>query len=174
MLYFWKKAAGDRAVCVSEFNGVDPSVGMLEVAKEKIDFANFQEGTATTLPFEDNSMDFISISYGIRNVVQREDAWGEFYRVLKPNGQLVILEFTKPEKENFMGSFVKWYMKKAIPFIGSLISKHNDAYSYLPDSIDAFSTTKNLRDEMIKSGFKECFIRSYSFEISTLFIMRKV
>ena len=61
-----------------------------------------------------------------------------------------------------------------LSFIGSLISKHNDAYSYLPDSIDAFSTTKNLRDEMIKSGFKECFIRSYSFEISTLFIMRKV
>jgi demethylmenaquinone methyltransferase/2-methoxy-6-polyprenyl-1,4-benzoquinol methylase len=119
-------------------------------------------------------MDFISISYGIRNVVQRVEAFKEFNRVLKKGGMLVILEFTKPQKENIMGSFVKWYMKKAIPFIGSLISKHNDAYSYLPNSIEAFSTTKNLKDEMIQSGFKECFIQAYSFEISTLFIMKKI
>lgn len=173
MLYFWDEASRKLNKPVKEYLGIDPSVGMLAVAKEKIKFAKFVEGTATALPTKDNSADFVSISYGIRNVVARQDAWKEFYRVLKPGGLLVVLEFTKPEKENVFGQFTKWYMQKMIPFIGKIISKHSDAYTYLPDSIKAFETTKSLKEEMQSAGFKEEFVKGYSFEISTLFIMRK-
>jgi len=173
MLSFWKGAAQKASINVTHYDGVDPSVGMLGVARNKIDFATFTEGKATELPFEDNSADIISISYGIRNVVERQAAWQEFERVLKPGGLLVVLEFTKPEKENIMGLITKWYMRKAIPAIGKLISKHSNAYTYLPDSINAFETTAMLKDEMLQAGFDEAHIKGYSFEISTLFIMKK-
>jgi len=173
MLYFWNEASRKQNRNVKNYVGVDPSTGMLAVAKEKINFAKFYEGTATEIPLDDESSDFVSISYGIRNVVERQNAWGEFFRVLKPGGMLVVLEFTKPERENIFGQFTKWYMQKMIPFIGRIISKHSDAYTYLPDSIKAFETTKALKDEMEAVGFKEEFIKGYSFEISTLFIMRK-
>jgi demethylmenaquinone methyltransferase/2-methoxy-6-polyprenyl-1,4-benzoquinol methylase len=173
MIHFWKEASKKTGRDVKEFVGVDPSVGMLAVAKEKIDYARFIEGTATQISLDDGSADFASISYGIRNVVERQEAWHEFYRVLKPGGILAVLEFTKPEKENIFGMFTKWYMQKMIPFIGKIISRHSDAYTYLPDSIKAFETTKALKEEMEAAGFEETFIKGYSFEISTLFIMRK-
>ncbi len=173
MIHFWHEGAEKTGHTVQEFVGIDPSVGMLAVAKEKIEYANFIEGTATTIPLEDGSADFVSISYGIRNVVERLDAWKEFYRVLKPGGMLVVLEFTKPEKENVFGKFTKWYMQKMIPFIGKIISRHSDAYTYLPDSIKAFETTAKLKEEMEAAGFQSVFIKGYSFEISTLFMMQK-
>jgi len=173
MIHFWKEASQKQRTPVGEFVGVDPSTGMLAVAKEKIDYARFIEGTATEIPLEEGSADFVSISYGIRNVVARQDAWKEFYRVLKPGGYLAVLEFTKPERENIFGKFTKWYMQKMIPFIGRMISKHSDAYTYLPDSIKAFETTAALKAEMEAAGFSEAFVKGYSFEISTLFIMQK-
>jgi len=173
VLLFWQKEAQKRGFRNIEYFGVDPSVGMLEVAKQKVSFAKFFEAKATQLPMEDESADFISIAYGIRNVIQRQEAWEEFYRVLKPGGLLVVLEFTKDKDFNLFAEITKWYMKRAIPFIGKIISKHSEAYDYLPSSIDAFATTKELEDEMIKTGFAKEFIQGYSFNISTLFVMRK-
>jgi demethylmenaquinone methyltransferase/2-methoxy-6-polyprenyl-1,4-benzoquinol methylase len=87
----WENVAKDLNIEVKEIIGVDPSVGMMEVGKTKIPHRTFIEAGAQDMPLEDESADFISISYGIRNVVQRKEGLQEFARVLKKDGLCVIL-----------------------------------------------------------------------------------
>ena len=173
LLIHWKNQAKKNGVEVKKFVGVDPSVGMLKVAKEKVDFAEFLEGKAQELPIEDESTEVISISYGIRNVVDRKEALLEFYRALKPGGVVVILEFTKQEKSGLLSKVVDIYMKKILPAIGGLVSKNYAAYKYLPDSIEQFLTTQMLIDELKEAGFKERYAKSFSMGISTLIVAQK-
>ena len=173
LLIHWKNQAKKNGVEVKKFVGVDPSVGMLKVAKEKVDFAEFLEGKAQELPIKDESTEVISISYGIRNVVDRKEALLEFYRALKPGGVVVILEFTKQEKSGFLSKVVDIYMKKILPTIGGLVSKNYAAYKYLPDSIEQFLTTQMLIDELKEAGFKERYAKSFSMGISTLIVAQK-
>ncbi|MCV6606761.1 MAG: bifunctional demethylmenaquinone methyltransferase/2-methoxy-6-polyprenyl-1,4-benzoquinol methylase UbiE [Campylobacterales bacterium] len=173
MLIAWKETSHKLGRNISSFVGVDPSVGMLNVAREKISWCNFKEGKATELPFEDNSIDIISITYGIRNVVDLESAFKEFYRVLKPGGRLVILEFAKQERESALDKFAKWYLHQMIPLIGGLISKDKGAYKYLPDSIAGFITSNELNNIQKNCGFEIVETKDYSFKISTMFISKK-
>ncbi len=173
LLLFWKERAAKNGVDVQEYIGIDPAVKMLEVAREKVDFAQFKEGKAQELPLEDSSTDIISISYGIRNVVDREDALKEFYRALKPGGLVVILEFTKQEKSTLTSAMTNLYTTKILPAVGGLISKNYEAYRYLPDSIEDFLTTRMLLDELESAGFEQRYTKSFSFGISTLLIAQK-
>ena len=173
LLLFWEEYAKKHGVEVKNFIGVDPSVGMLEVARKKIDFAKFLEGKAQELPVEDESTEIISISYGIRNVVDRVEALQEFYRALKPNGIVVILEFTKQEKSGVIAKIVDFGMKKILPAIGGIISKNYAAYKYLPDSIEEFLTTEMLADELESVGLEMRYTKSFSMGISTLLIAQK-
>jgi len=173
LLLFWKEYAEKKGVNVQNYVGVDPSVGMLEVARKKIDFAEFKEGKAQDLPVADASTELISISYGIRNVVDRVEALQEFYRALKPNGIVVILEFTKQEREGIFDKVVDFGMKKVLPRVGGLISKNYEAYKYLPDSIEEFLTTKMLEKELEEAGFKMRYTKSFTMGISTLLIAQK-
>ncbi len=174
LLLHWKERAALKGIEVERFVGVDPSVGMLEVARKKVDFADFIEGRAQELPLEDESSEIISISYGIRNVVDRREALAEFYRVLKPGGIVVILEFTKEEKRSLLSPLVNFYMKKILPTIGGLVSKNYEAYRYLPDSIEEFLTARMLCEELSQSGFEMKYLKPFSMGISTLFVARKV
>jgi demethylmenaquinone methyltransferase/2-methoxy-6-polyprenyl-1,4-benzoquinol methylase len=173
LLLYWKNIASKKNITVDKFVGIDPSVGMLKVAKEKVDFADFLEGKAQKLPLENESTDIISISYGIRNVVDRVEALNEFNRALKPNGIVVILEFTKQEKSGFISKITDFYMKKVLPKIGGLVSKNYEAYKYLPDSIEEFLTTKMLEDELVEAGFEMKYVESFSMGISTLLVAQK-
>ena len=173
LLMHWKTEAEKNAITVENFVGIDPSVGMLEVAKKKVDFADFLEGKAQELPLEDTSCEIISISYGIRNVVDRVEALQEFYRTLKPGGIVVILEFTKQEKSGITSKIVDLYMKKILPAIGGLVSKNYAAYKYLPDSIEQFLTTKMLVEELQQAGFEHKYSKSFSMGISTLIVAQK-
>lgn len=173
MLIHWRDRAKAKGIDVKEFIGIDPSKGMLELAKKKVEFASFLEGKAQNLPLEDSSAEVISISYGIRNVVDRKEALEEFYRVLKPNGILVILEFTKQDKRGLLSPFVDFYMKKVLPTVGGLVSKNYEAYRYLPDSIEEFLTSKMLSEELKSSGFDMRYIKPFSMGISTLFVAQK-
>jgi demethylmenaquinone methyltransferase/2-methoxy-6-polyprenyl-1,4-benzoquinol methylase len=148
-------------------------VGMLEVAKEKVDFAEFIVGKAQELPIEDESTNVISISYGIRNVVDRMEALHEFYRALKPNGIVVILEFTKQDRSSFIDKMVDFGMKNVLPRVGGLISKNYEAYKYLPDSIEEFLTTEMLEKELESVGFEMKYTKSFSMGISTLLVAQK-
>jgi demethylmenaquinone methyltransferase/2-methoxy-6-polyprenyl-1,4-benzoquinol methylase len=173
MLIHWKSQAEKNGVKVEKFVGIDPSKNMLEVAKKKVDFATFIEGKAQEMPLKDNSTEIISISYGIRNVVDRKEALREFFRVLKPEGVVVILEFTKQNRDGLIDKVVDLYMKKILPLIGGLVSKNYRAYKYLPDSIEEFLTTKMLIDELEEVGFKSKYSKSFSLGISTLIVAQK-
>ena len=173
LLLYWRDIAKSRGIEVDKFVGIDPSVGMLEVAKEKVDFANFIEGKAQKLPIGDESSDIISISYGIRNVVDRVEALEEFYRVLKSGGIVVILEFTKQDRSGVLDRVVDFSMKNVLPRIGGLISNNYEAYKYLPESIEEFLTTEMLSKELEEVGFEMRYTKSFSMGISTLLVAQK-
>ena len=173
LLIYWKEEAQKNGVTIDKYVGIDPSVGMLEVAKGKVDFAEFIEGKAQALPIADESSDVISISYGIRNVVDRVEALQEFYRALKPGGIVMILEFTKQEREGIIDKIVDFGMKNVLPRIGGLISQNYEAYKYLPDSIEEFLTTDMLSKELEEAGFEMKYTKSFSMGISTLLVAQK-
>jgi len=173
LLLHWRDRAREKGVEVEHFVGIDPSTGMLEVARKKVDFAEFIEGKAQEMPLEDESTEIISISYGIRNVVDRPEALAEFHRALKPGGIVVILEFTKQEKKGLTAPLVDLYMKKILPAVGGLVSKNYAAYKYLPDSIEEFLTTEMLMEELLQSGFEVKYVKPFSMGISTLFVAQK-
>ncbi len=174
LLIYWKEQAKKNGVNIDKYVGIDPSVGMLEVAKEKVDFAEFIEGKAQDLPIADESTDVISISYGIRNVVDRVEALQEFNRTLKPNGIVVILEFTKQDRSGVVDKIVDFGMKNVLPRVGGLISKNYEAYKYLPESIEEFLTTEMLAKELEEAGFEMKYTKSFSMGISTLLVAQKV
>ena len=174
MIMFWKENAAKNNIKLENIVGVDPSVGMMEVGKQKLPEVDFIEAFATEMPIDSNSADVISISYGIRNVVERQEAFDEFARVLKKDGLVVISEFTKNEKTNPLDYLTDFYMNKILPTIGGLISRNKEAYRYLPDSIDEFLTTDNLCKELKQAGLEPVYVKAFSMKISTLIIARKL
>jgi demethylmenaquinone methyltransferase/2-methoxy-6-polyprenyl-1,4-benzoquinol methylase len=175
MMSFWEKQAETKknSIKLKKVIGVDPSVEMVEVGRQKLPHLDFRIASATEIPFDSNSADILSISYGIRNVVEREDAIREFNRVLKPNGLLVILEFTKDRNQNFAGKMRDFYMNKILPRIGGFISKNREAYEYLPNSIGDFVTSEKLEKELSDNNFTVLENKGFSMGISRLFIARK-
>jgi len=174
LLIYWKEQAKKNGVNIEKYVGIDPSTGMLDVARTKVDFATFIEGKAQALPLEDEVTDVISISYGIRNVVDRVEALEEFHRALKPGGLVVILEFTKQDRSGIVDKVVDFGMKNILPRVGGFISKNYEAYKYLPDSIEEFLTTKMLSEELESAGFEMKYTKSFSMGISTLLVAQKI
>ena len=170
----WESVAKTNGINIDEIIGVDPSVGMMEVGKTKIPHRTFVEAGAELMPLEDESADFISISYGIRNVVKRKEGLQEFARVLKKGGLCIILEFTKNDKNDIPAKVTKFYMNNLMPHIGGMVSKNKDAYTYLPESIEKFITTKQMCEELKSVGLEPIFVKGYSMDMSTTFIARKI
>jgi demethylmenaquinone methyltransferase/2-methoxy-6-polyprenyl-1,4-benzoquinol methylase len=173
MMDFWRSRAEKSSINIGEIVGVDPSVGMVDVAREKYPKFNYYISKATEIPLESASADILSITYGIRNVVEREEALKEFNRVLKKDGLVVILEFMKNENPSLLGKIRDFYMNKILPKVGGFISKNLEAYEYLPNSIEDFSTVENMQKELQKAGFEMLYTKSFSMDISTLLIARK-
>jgi demethylmenaquinone methyltransferase/2-methoxy-6-polyprenyl-1,4-benzoquinol methylase len=173
MMDFWRSRAEIAGIAIGDIVGVDPSVGMVDVARGKYPEFNYHISKATEIPLEDVSADFLSITYGIRNVVERKKAIAEFNRVLKQDGLVVILEFMKNENPSFLGKIRDFYMNKILPKVGGFISKNLEAYEYLPNSIGDFSTVENMQNELRAAGFEMLYTKSFSMDISTLLIARK-
>jgi demethylmenaquinone methyltransferase/2-methoxy-6-polyprenyl-1,4-benzoquinol methylase len=173
LILFWRKAAAKLNVAFDETIGVDPSQNMLNIAAKKIQNARWVKSEAAAIPLEDNIADLLGISYGIRNVVEIDRAIAEFYRLLKPNGVLLMLEFMRREKNGFFDRLGSFYLQKILPAIGRLISKDARAYTYLPESIDAFCTADELSQKLKNAGFEIVEIKNETFKISTRFIARK-
>lgn len=173
MMDFWRSRADVNGIAIGEIVGVDPSVGMVDVAREKYPKFNYHISKATEIPLEDTSSDILSITYGIRNVVERKEALDEFNRVLKKDGLVVILEFMKNENPSFLGKIRDFYMNKILPKVGGFISNNLEAYEYLPNSIGDFSTVENMQSELETAGFEMLYTKSFSMDISTLLIARK-
>jgi len=173
MMEFWRDRAEKLGIAIGEIVGVDPSVGMVDVARKKYPKFHYHIAKATEIPLEDNAADILSITYGIRNVVEREEALREFNRVLKQEGLVVILEFMKNENPSLLGRVMNFYTNKILPKVGGFISKNLEAYEYLPNSIESFSTVVNMQKELEEAGFEILYTKSFSMDISTLLIARK-
>ncbi len=173
MMEFWRNRAEKSGIAIGEIVGVDPSNGMVDVARKKYPKFNYHISRATQIPLDNEDADILSITYGIRNVVEREEALIEFNRVLKKDGLVVILEFMKNENPSFIAKIMNFYTNKILPKVGGFISKNLEAYEYLPNSIEDFSTVENMQKELENAGFEMLYTKSFSMDISTLLIARK-
>ncbi|ALF48081.1 bifunctional demethylmenaquinone methyltransferase/2-methoxy-6-polyprenyl-1,4-benzoquinol methylase [Campylobacter concisus] len=174
MMGLWSEISKEFGVEVKSLTGIDPSSGMLKEAKAKFPNFKFIEAYADNTTLASGEAQILSISYGIRNVVERKAALREFNRVLALNGYVVVLEFTKRQKKGLMTSLRDFYLSKILPSIGGFISKNKEAYEYLPSSIENFLDAKSFCDELAEAGFEIDLCKGFSMDISTLFIAKKV
>ena len=153
----------------SEIICIEPNNEMLEEGKKnlkKFENIKWKKSQAEQLPVKDNSFDYYSISYGIRNVTDISKTLKEAYRVLKPGGRFMCLEFSKIDNE-MLNFFYKQY-SKTIPLIGKYIIGSSHPYEYLVKSIDEFYTQNQLIELMIDSGFNNTEYRNLSSGISAI------
>ena len=148
---------------------VEPNNEMFKKGKENLlNFKNIKwiKSKAETLPIKDNMFDFYSISYGIRNVSDINKTLKEAYRVLKPGGRFMCLEFSKIYNE--LLNFLYKNYSKAIPFLGNYIVGSSKPYEYLINSIDTFYNQEQLLELITKSGFTNVEYRNLSNGISAI------
>ena len=167
---------GDLAKMISVKNDnnnifccVEPNKGMFEMGKKKLkSLTNIKWylSSAEKLPFEANTFDFYSISYGIRNVTDINQCLGEAYRVLKPGGRFMCLEFSKVENEILNSLYQKY--SKLIPLIGKIVVGSEEPYKYLISSIDKFYNQNELVGLLEKNRFSNVKFRNLSSGISAI------
>jgi len=174
MMGLWSEMAKEFDVEIKSLTGIDPSSGMLKEARTKFPNFKFIEAYADNTTLASGEAQILSISYGIRNVVERKAALREFNRVLAQDGYVVVLEFTKRQKKGLITSLRDFYLSKILPSIGGFISKNKEAYEYLPSSIENFLDAKSFCDELVDAGFEIELCKGFSMDISTLFIAKKV
>ena len=169
---------GDLAIAVqkgtgAKVTGLDLSQQMLNVGIEKIRKINLDnqidmmKGDAENLPFEDNKFDAVSVAFGVRNFENLEVGLAELRRVVKEQKSVYILEFSKVE--GFLGPFYMFYFKNILPQIGKLVSKDNRAYTYLPDSVNAFPFGEKMKNILLKVGFQKVEYKKLSLGIATIY-----
>jgi demethylmenaquinone methyltransferase/2-methoxy-6-polyprenyl-1,4-benzoquinol methylase len=144
----------------------DFSKGMLEVGKKKYPKLEFVFADAMKLPFQDQEFDVVTMSFGLRNVQDHKVALGEFLRVLKPGGRLVICEFSHVPGP--LGVLYRFYLKYFLPKISALFSKSPEAYDYLAESIEAWPKQKDLAQDIANVGFSQVGYKNLSFGIVAL------
>ena len=140
---------------------LDINASMLKVGRDRcINAGNgsviqYVQASAEALPFEDNRFDCISIAFGLRNVTDKMAALRSMYRVLKPGGRLLILEFSKPTS-TALSTVYDWYSFNILPKLGAAIANDEDSYRYLAESIRLFPDQETLSTMMGKAGFEDC------------------
>ena len=174
---------GDLAIAMAKstdakITGFDLSAGMLEVGRKKVEEQNLQnriemiQGDAENMPFEDNSFDVITVAFGVRNFENLEKGLNDIYRVLKPDGKFIILEFSQPESFP-MKQLYSFYSRTVLPRIGKKISKDQSAYTYLPDSVQAFPYGDEMKKILKNSNFVEPFDKKLTFGIASIYESKK-
>lgn len=161
-------------VIPGEIVGLDLSEQMLRVGEEKISRLRLdhqirlQKGDSEEMPFPDNSFDAITVAFGVRNFENLEKGLQEFYRVLRPGGVAVILEFSKPRRFPFRQLY-RFYFFRILPFIGGLVSRNSRAYTYLPESVMAFPDGQDFLALLAQAGFLRLRQRRLTMGIATIY-----
>jgi demethylmenaquinone methyltransferase/2-methoxy-6-polyprenyl-1,4-benzoquinol methylase len=153
----------------AEVTALDFSHGMIEQGRKQNKNINFVQGDALKLPFEDNSFDVSTISFGLRNTSNTDKALKEALRVTKDGGRIVVAEFSHPVNPIFKKIYLN-YLMKALPVIVKKISKNPDAYIYLAESIRAWPDQAELASIMRDSGFKSVAWQDLTFGIVAVHI----
>ena len=154
------------------FYGLDCSERMLEIAREKVPFAHLKVGDAEEIPFPDGSFDLVSVAFGLRNFSDRKRAIGEIHRVLRGNGILLLLEFSR--NESFLGKLAWFYTKGVVPSIGGLLTGNRKAYDHLWRSIEAFPSPEELSLEFERGGFELLYFEWLFPRIALVMVLKKV
>ena len=142
----------------------DFSEGMLAVGRKRHPNIDFVFADATALPFAANEFDAVTISFGLRNVVDVNKALAEMYRVTKPGGKIVVCEFSKVTNPVFRG-FYNFYLNKVLPLFSRLASKTPEAYSYLSESILAWPNQEKLKEKIQSAGYSKVDYKNLTFGI---------
>lgn len=170
---------GDLAIAaakagIPKITALDLSEGMLRKGREKSQQKNldqnitFLKGDSENLPFEDNTFDGITVSFGVRNFENLNIGLREMTRVLQPGKTLYVLEFSKPSGFPFKQIF-QFYFRFILPFWGRLIARHPSAYTYLPDSVAAFPEGKEFMQRMTDAGLTDTRYLRLTFGVCTLY-----
>lgn len=152
---FSKRVGANGKVILADINE-----SMLNVGRDKlrdlglINNIEFVQANAEALPFADNSFDIISIGFGLRNVTDKDAALRSMFRVLKPGGRLLVLEFSKPTHD-WLSKAYDLYSFRLLPFMGQLIANDKESYQYLAESIRMHPDQETLKQMMVTAGFAE-------------------
>lgn len=174
---------GDLAIMMASLNpekivGLDISSGMLEVGKQKIAKANLSDkiemivGDSENMPFNDNTFDAITVSFGVRNFANLDKGLQEIRRVLKPKGKLVILETSVPTKFPYKQGY-RFHTSVILPIIGKLFSKDKVAYSYLSESANSFPFGEKFNNILLKNGFTTAIDTPVTFGVASIYTATK-
>ena len=174
---------GDLAIMMADLNpdrvvGLDISAGMLEVGKQKITKANLSNkiemivGDSENMPFDNNTFDAITVSFGVRNFANLDKGLTEINRVLKPGGTLVILETSVPTKFPYKQGYA-FHTAVILPIIGKLFSKDKVAYSYLSESANSFPFGEKFNNILLKNGFTTAIDKPVTFGVASIYTATK-
>jgi len=175
---------GDFAIAAMRLNlkeivGIDISEQMLKVGQQKIakkglnGIIQLEKGDSEDLQFETNYFDLAISGFGVRNFENLNKGLSEINRVLKPGGTCCVLEFSKP-KAFPVKQLYNFYFKFILPTIGRAVSKDSSAYTYLPESVNAFPEGENFLKELEKAGFSNTSRKPLSFGIASLYFGEKL
>ncbi len=173
----------DLAIAAMKLNpekifGIDISADMIALGKSKIrkkklqDKIELMEVDSENLFFDDNKFDAITVGFGVRNFEHLEKGLSEMFRVLKPGGSVVILEFSKP-KNSIIKSLYNFYSTKICPLIGKAISKDSAAYSYLHESVKVFPDGKDFLKILLSIGFSNVKWKPLTFGVASVYLGKK-
>jgi demethylmenaquinone methyltransferase/2-methoxy-6-polyprenyl-1,4-benzoquinol methylase len=159
---------GRADITILDINASMLQVGQDRAEKSGLDDIHFIEADAQNLPFEDRSYDVYTIAFGIRNVPDINKALQEAYRVLKPGGQCLVLEFA-PVTMPVLKQLYDTYSFKILPQMGRRIANDEDSYRYLAESIRRFPTPPSFKAMLDNAGFEQCSYQSYTGGIAILY-----
>jgi demethylmenaquinone methyltransferase/2-methoxy-6-polyprenyl-1,4-benzoquinol methylase len=157
-----------------EVVGVDIAGRMLDLGRRKVlerglaSRITLTEGAAERLEFPDGSFDAAIVAFGVRNFERLDAGLGEMFRVLRPGGRIVVLEFSKPDRAPFRQVYFL-YFRRILPLIGRLVSGHNDAYTYLPDTVMRFPEGEGFMAHLRTAGFDGVSQERLTFGIASIY-----
>lgn len=158
-----------------KITAVDLSQEMLNLADKKIKQLGaditIQKANAENLPFESNKFDAVSVGFGVRNFENLEKGLSELRRVVKENGNVYILEFSK--MEGVLSPLYNFYFNKVLPFLAKMISGEKEAYTYLPDSVKNFPCGERMKNILLDLGFSKVEYKKLSLGIVTIYKAKK-
>ena len=161
-----------------QVTGIDISDGMLEIGRKKVKNLGLDgqiqllNGDSEAIFFDDSSFDAVTVAFGVRNFENLEKGLSEINRVLKPGGKLIVLEFSKPNTP-VIKSLYNFYMRFVTPKIGKLISKNNEAYQYLNNSVQKFPEREKFIQILNQLKYRHSFYKTLSLGICTIYCGEK-